>query len=218
MVMEKQEIMQGLYDAILSLDPEKAKEMAEKLVKSDIDPTEALEKKMSPAMEEIGRRFKIGELFLPELQLSAEVFRIAMNILQPKILASGGAMKNKGRVVIGTVKGDVHSIGKDLVATMIRTAGFEVYDIGVDVPAFTFLEEAQNKKADIIALSALLTTTMPMQQEVIEALKSEGLREKFRVIVGGGPVNQAWAQKIGADGYGENAAQAVDLVKELISV
>jgi len=216
--MEKQEILQGLYDAILSLDPEKAKEVAEKLVKSDIDPNEALEKKMSPAMEEIGRRFKIGELFLPELQLSAEVFRIAMDILQPKILASGGTMKNKGRVVIGTVKGDVHSIGKDLVATMLRTAGFEVHDIGVDVPAFTFLEEAQNKKADIIALSALLTTTMPMQQEVIEALKSEGLREKFRVLVGGGPVNQAWAQKIGADGYGENAAQAVDLAKKLISV
>ena len=124
--MEKQEILQGLYDAILALDPEKAKEVAERLVNSDIDPNEALEKKMSPAMEEIGRRFKTGELFLPELQLSAEVFRIAMDILQPKILASGGVMKSKGRVVIGTVKGDVHSIGKDLVATMLRTAGFEV--------------------------------------------------------------------------------------------
>jgi len=216
--MGKKEIVQGLYDAILSLDPEKAREVAEKLVKSDIDPNEALEKAMSPGMEEVGRRFKIGELFLPELQLSAEVFRVAMNILQPKILASGGAMKNKGRVVIGTVKGDIHSIGKDLVATMLRTAGFEVHDIGVDVSAFNFLEEAQNKKADIIALSALLTTTMPMQQEVIEALKSEGLREKFRVLVGGAPVNQAWAQKIGADGYGENAAQAVDLAKKLICV
>jgi corrinoid protein of di/trimethylamine methyltransferase len=216
--MEKQEILQGLYDAILSLDPEKAREVAEKLVNSDIDPSEALEKKMSPAMEEVGRRFKIGELFLPELQLSAEVFRIAMDILQPKILASGGTMKNKCRIVIGTVKGDVHSIGKDLVATMLRTAGFEVHDIGVDVSPFTFLEEARNKKADIIALSALLTTTMPMQQEVIEALKSEGLREKFRVLVGGGPVNQAWAQKIGADGYGENAAEAVDLAKKLIRV
>jgi corrinoid protein of di/trimethylamine methyltransferase len=214
--MEKQEILQGLYDAILSLEPAKAKEVAEKLVNSDIDPIEALEKKMSPAMEEIGRRFKAGELFLPELQISAEVFRVVMDVLQPKILASGRGIKSKGRIVIGTVKGDVHSIGKDLVATMLRTAGFEVFDVGVDIPAFTFLEEAQNKKADIIALSALLTTTMPMQQEVIEALKSEGLREKFRVIIGGGPVTQEWAQKIGADGYGENAAQAVDLAKNII--
>ena len=215
--MEKREILQGLYDAILDLDSAKAKEMAEILVHSDVDPNEAIENKMSPAMEEIGKKFNTGELFLPELQLSAEVFRVAMNIIQPKLLSSGRERKNKGRVIIGTVRGDVHSIGKDLVATMMKISGFEVFDLGVDVPTFTFLEEAQNKGVNLIALSALLTTTMPMQREVIEALKSEGLRNKFRVIVGGGPVNQEWAQNIGADGYGENAAQAVDLVKKLIT-
>lgn len=214
--MDKEEILQGLYNAILELDPVKTRELAEKLINCEVDLSEVIEKRMSPAMDEIGRRFKSGEMFLPELQLSAEVFRIAMGIIQPKLMALGQEIRSKGRVVIGTVRGDVHSIGKDLVSTMLKTAGFEVIDIGVDVPTFTFLEEAQNKGAHLIALSALLTTTMPMQREVIEALKSEGLRDKFRVIVGGGPVTPNWAQQIGADGYGENAAQAVDLANMLL--
>lgn len=197
------------------MDGAKAGEMAEKLIKSDIDIIEAIETGMSPAMEEIGRKFQSGELFLPELQLSAGVFQAAMHILQPKLSEAKEKLKTKGRVVMGTVKGDIHSIGKDLVCTMLQTAGFEVINLGVDIPTFTFLEEARRNEADIIGLSALLTTTIPQQREVIEALNSQGLRERFRVIVGGAPVTQEWANEIGADGYGENAAQAVELAKRL---
>ncbi|MBA7651278.1 Methionine synthase [subsurface metagenome] len=213
--MGKKEIMQGLYEAILSLDADKARGMAEELIKTDIDITEAIETRMSPAMEEIGRKFQTGEMFLPELALSADVFQAAMDILQPKLSEAKQKVKPKGRIVIGSVKGDIHSIGKDLVCTMLKTAGFEVVNLGVDIPTFTFLEEAQKNEVDIIGLSALMTTTMPQQREIIEALNSEGLRGKFQVIVGGGSVNQEWANKIGADGYGENAAQAVELAKRL---
>jgi len=211
----KKEIMQGLYEAILSLDADKARGMAEELIKTDIDITEAIETRMSPAMEEIGRKFQTGEMFLPELALSADVFQAAMDILQPKLSEAKQKVKPKGRIVMGSVKGDIHSIGKDLVCTMLKTAGFEVFNLGVDIPTFTFLEEAQKNEVDIIGLSALMTTTMPQQREIIEALNSEGLRGKFQVIVGGGSVNQEWANKIGADGYGESPAQAVELAKRL---
>ena len=213
--MGKKEIMQGLYEAILSLDADKARGMAEELIKTDIDITEAIETRMSPAMEEIGRKFQTGEMFLPELALSADVFQAAMDILQPKLSEAKQKVKPKGRIVMGSVKGDIHSIGKDLVCTMLKTAGFEVFNLGVDIPTFTFLEEAQKNEVDIIGLSALMTTTMPQQREIIEALNSEGLRGKFQVIVGGGSVNQEWANKIGADGYGESPAQAVELAKRL---
>ena len=164
---------------------------------------------------EIGKRFQSGEMFLPELQMSADVFQAAMEILQPKLLDAKVEIRPKGRVVIGTVKGDLHSIGKNLVATMLRTAGFEVTDLGVDIPTFTFLEQAEKANADIIALSALLTTTMPAQGEVIEALNDQGERDKFRILIGGAPVNQKWADEIGADAYGENAAEAVTLAERL---
>ena len=213
--MGKKEIIQGLHEAILSLDAAKARETAEELIKTDIDITEAIETGMSPAMEEIGRKFQSGEMFLPELQLSAYVFQAAMDILQPKLSEAKQKVKPRGRIVMGTVKGDIHSIGKDLVCTMLRVAGFEVINLGVDIPTFTFLEQAQRNEADIIGLSALLTTTIPQQREVIEALDSQGLRERFRVIVGGATVTQEWANEIGADGYGENAAEAVELAKRL---
>ena len=213
--MEKKEIIQGLHDAILSLDADKSREMASELIKTDIDITEAIQTGMSPAMEEIGKKFQEGEMFLPELALSADVFQAAMDILQPKLDETKKKIKAKGRVLMGTVKGDIHSIGKDLVCTMLKTAGFEVIDIGKDVPTFTFVEEAQKNEVDIIGLSALMTITIPQQREVIEALDSQGLRDKFRVIIGGGAVTQEWANKIGADGYGENAAQAVELAKRL---
>jgi len=213
--MGKKEIIQGLHEAILSLDAAKARETAEELIKTDIDIREVIEMGMSPAMEEIGRKFQSGEMFLPELQLSAYVFQAAMDILHPKLSEAKQKVKPRGRIVMGTVKGDIHSIGKDLVCTMLRVAGFEVINLGVDIPTFTFLEQAQRNEADIIGLSALLTTTIPQQREVIEALDSQGLRERFRVIVGGATVTQEWANEIGADGYGENAAEAVELAKRL---
>ncbi len=213
--MEKEKIMQGLYDGILSLDEAKAKEMAKELIETDIDIIAAIETRMSPALEEIGRKFQYGELFLPELALSADIFQVAMDILQPKLSESNQKVKPKGRIVMGVVRGDIHSIGKDLVCTMLRASGFEVVNLGIDILTFTFLEEALKNKADIIGLSSLMTTTMLQQQEVIEALKSEGYREKFRVIVGGGAVTQEWADQIGADGYAEDAARAVELSKRL---
>jgi corrinoid protein of di/trimethylamine methyltransferase len=216
--MDAKEIKQGIYDAIIELDDAKIVMMANTVLDSELDLIEVIEQAMSPAMEEIGRRFQSGDMFLPELMMSAEVYEAAMNILRPKMLETGKNMKPIGKVVIGSVKGDIHSIGKGLVATMLKTAGLEVLDLGVDVPTFTFVEQAEKMGADIIALSALLTTTMPSQREVIEALEGEGIRDKFKVIVGGAPVSKEWAETIGADGYGENAAQAVQLSKELCKV
>jgi corrinoid protein of di/trimethylamine methyltransferase len=216
--MDGKEIKQGIYDAIIELDDAKIVVMANAVLDSELDLIEVIEQAMSPAMEEIGRRFQSGDMFLPELMMSAEVYEAAMNILRPKMLETGKNMKPIGKVVIGSVKGDIHSIGKGLVATMLKTAGLEVLDLGVDVPTFTFVEQAEKMGADIIALSALLTTTMPSQREVIEALEGEGIRDKFKVIVGGAPVSKEWAETIGADGYGENAAQAVQLSKELCKV
>ena len=213
--MEKREIMQGMYNGIIDLDKAKAVEMADAVINENIDINEVIRQYMSPAMDEIGKRFQSGEMFLPELQMSADVFGAAMDILQPKLLETKANVKPKGRVVIGTVKGDMHSIGKDLVATILKIGGFEVTDLGVDVPTFTFLEQAEKANADIIALSALLTTTMPAQREIIDALKDQGERDKFRIMIGGAPVNQGWADKIGADAYGDNAAQAVKLAEKL---
>lgn len=216
--MDAKEIKQGIYDAIIELDDAKIVVMANTVLDSELDLIEVIEQAMSPAMEEIGRRFQSGDMFLPELMMSAEVYEAAMNILRPKMMETGKNMKPIGKVVIGSVKGDIHSIGKGLVATMLKTAGLEVLDLGVDIPTFTFVEQAEKMGADIIALSALLTTTMPAQREVIEALEGEGIRDKFKVIVGGAPVSREWAETIGADGYGENAAQAVQLSKELCKV
>jgi corrinoid protein of di/trimethylamine methyltransferase len=189
--------------------------MVNAVINENLDIKEIIDNSMTPALHVVGEKFQSGEMFLPELQLAADAFTAAMDMLQPKILTSKTDLKPKGRVIIGTVKGDLHSIGKDLVATMLTTAGFNVVDLGVDVSTFAFLDEAEKEKTNIIALSALLTTTMTSQREVIEALKDQGLREKYKVIIGGAPVNEAWANEIGADAYGENAAQAVTLANKL---
>jgi corrinoid protein of di/trimethylamine methyltransferase len=213
--MEKEEIMQGMYNGILSLDKSEALKMADAVINEDLDINEIVNQSMSPAMDEVGKRFQSGEMFLPELQKAADVFSAAMDIIRPKLLETKSEMRPKGIVVIGTVKGDLHSIGKDLVATMLNVAGFKVTNLGVDIATFTFLEGAEKVNADVIALSALLTTTMPAQGEVIEALTTQGVREKYKVIVGGAPVDQEWADKIGADAYGKDAAKAVELVEKL---
>jgi corrinoid protein of di/trimethylamine methyltransferase len=213
--MEKKEIVEGMYNGILGLDKSEALKMADAVINEDLDINEIVDQSMSSAMDEVGKRFQSGEMFLPELQKAADVFSAAMDIIRPKLLETKSDMQPKGNVVIGTVKGDLHSIGKDLVATMLNVAGFKVTNLGVDIATFTFLEEAEKVNADVIALSALLTTTMPAQVEVIEALNSQGVREKYKVIVGGAPVDQEWAGKIGADAYGKDAAKAVELVEKL---
>jgi len=215
--MEKQEIVQGLYMGILAFDKTTTLKMVQAAIDQDLDIHEIIQQAMTPAIVEVGKRFEAGKLYLPELQLSADVFSTAMDVLRPKLLESKINLQPKGRVVIGTVKGDVHSIGKDLVGTMLKVGGFEVIDLGVDVPSFTFLEQAEKTKANVIALSALLTTTMPAQREVIEALIEQKMRNKFKVIVGGAPIDQKWADKIGADAYGENAIEALRLADTLVA-
>lgn len=215
--MEKQEIVQGLYMGILTFDKTTTLKMVQAAIDQDLDIPEVIQQAMTPAIVEVGKRFEAGKLYLPELQLSADTFATAMEVLRPKLLESKINLQPKGRVVIGTVKGDIHSIGKDLVATMLKVGGFEVTDLGVDVPTFTFLEQAEKTKANVIALSALLTTTMPAQREVIEALTEQKMRNKFKVIVGGAPIDQKWADKIRADAYGENAIEALRLADTLVA-
>jgi len=215
--MEKEQILENLATAILEGDQDKARENAEAALASQMDPLEAVDEGLSKGMAVVGERFESGEAYLPDLLIAAEVFKAAMEILRPEIEAQKKQMVKKGTVLVGTVKGDMHNIGKNIVATVLEINGFEVVDIGVDNPALKFIEEAGKAKADVIALSSLMTTTMPAQREVIETLEEMNLRDKHFVIVGGGPVNQEWADEIGADGYGESAIRAVALVKKLLS-
>ncbi len=215
--MTKEEIFDRLSFSIVKADKEMARETAQEVITQKIDPIEAIEKGLSKGMDIIGERFSKMEAFLPELMMAAQTFDTAMEILEPEIAAQKKEVITRGTIVMGTVKGDVHSIGRDIVVTMLRTGGFEVHDLGVDVSSLSFVEAAQKNQADVIALSSLMTTTMPGQREVIEVLKEMGLRDRYCVIIGGGPVNQQWADQIGADGYGETAADAVLLARDLLA-
>ncbi len=215
--MTKEEIFDRLSFSIVKADKEMAKEAAQEIIKQKIDPIEAIEKGLSKGMDIIGERFSKMEAFLPELIMAAQTFDTAMEILGSEIAAQKREVPKAGTILIGTVKGDVHNIGKNIVTTVLKTGGFDVHDLGADVSPLAFVEAAQKNQADIIALSSLMTTTMPGQKEVIEVLKEMGLRDRYRVIVGGGPVNQQWADQIGADGYGETAADAVLLARELLA-
>ena len=171
---------------------------------------------LTQGLEEIGDLFSREELYIPELVLSGQIFDTVMKKLSPNISAKDAAKERKGKVVIGTVKGDLHDLGKNLVTNMIRTSGFEVIDIGKDVPTEKFIETVIDNKPDVLGLSSLLTTTMMMQAEVIEALKTENLRDDLKIIVGGAPTKKEWAEEIGADAYGSDAIDAVRIVKRLI--
>jgi len=215
--MEKKEIFEKLSNAIVRGDQEGVKGIAKEALDLKIDPLEAVEKGLSHGMKIIGDKFEKGEIFLPEMLIAADAFNGAMEVLKPAIESRGEKFKKAGKILIGTVKGDVHSIGKNIVSTVLETNGFEVVDVGVDVQSLAIIEEAQKLKADAIALSALMTTSMPGQKEVIDILNEMGLRKDFFVIVGGGPVNAEWAEEIGADGYGDTAFDAVNIVNKLIS-
>ncbi len=215
--MGREEIFEDLFRAIVDLDEDKGREAANKLVKEKLDPLEGIEKGLFRGMNEIGDRFEKLEIYLPELIMAGDVFNAAVEILGPEILARGKSIEKKGTVVIGTAKGDIHEIGKDIVAMLLKTAGFEVHNIGKDVPISTFLQEAEKVKADIIGVSSLLTTTMLGQKDLIDILKAAGIRDEYIVMVGGGPVTQSWADKIGADGYGKTAKDAVSVALELMS-
>lgn len=214
--MAREQVLRGIYDALVDLDSARALEMVDTALGEELDVLEVVNQAMSPAMGEVGRRFQQGEMFLPELQLCADAYEAAMARLRPRLVEARETVPTAGTVVLGTVRGDIHTIGKNLVATMLQTAGFEVHDLGADVPPLEFVEQAERRGADIIALSALLTTTMNSQKDVIEAITQEGLRGRYRVIVGGAPVSRDWAEEIQADGYGADAIQAVELCRGLL--
>jgi corrinoid protein of di/trimethylamine methyltransferase len=214
--MKKEEIFKNLFDAVVEINIQKGKDASTQLIKENYDPLEGIENGLSKGMEAIGEKFNKLEIYLPELMMAAKVFNSAMTILKPHISSDSKSTK-KGTVLIGTVKGDIHQIGKDLVAMLLETGGFDVHNIGEDVSTSTFIEEAGRVDADIIALSSLLTTTMASQKDLIDILKEIGQREKYLVMIGGAPTSQKWADEIGADIYGENAEKAVSLASEFMS-
>ena len=215
--MDKNTIFMNLETAIVDGDEDKAKENASEALKAKIDPLEVVEKGLSKGLAVVGARFEKGEAYLPELMMAGDTFNAAMEILRPEMEAQKKEITKAGTVLLGTVKGDVHDSGKNIVATVLETHGFTVVDLGVDVPILNFVEQAEKVGADVIALSSLMTSTMPEQRNVIETLKQRNVREKYAVIVGGGPVTADWANEIGADGYGQTAMDAVALVRKVIS-
>jgi corrinoid protein of di/trimethylamine methyltransferase len=202
-----------LYDAILSGNAKKAEEVTKAVLAAKFDPTELVQKYMIPAMDEVGKRFECNEYFVPELLIAARAMKTALELITPYLAEAGS--EPAGRVVIGTVQGDLHDIGKNLVASMLEGGGFKVVDLGVDVSPEKFVEAAQEKDGTIVALSALLTTTMTMMKKVIEALQKAGIRSKTKVMIGGAPITQQYADEIGADGYSDNASTAVALARKL---
>jgi 5-methyltetrahydrofolate--homocysteine methyltransferase len=204
-----------LYEAILAGNAKKAEETTRTALAAKADPSELLGKAMIPAMDEVGKRFECNEYFVPELLIAARAMKASLAVLAPAMAKAG--TKAAGRVVIGTVKGDLHDIGKNLVASMLEGGGFEVVDLGVDVAPEKFVEAVQEHAGSIVALSALLTTTMTMMKTVIEKLEAAGLRDKTRVMIGGAPITQQYADQIGADGYSDNASAAVALARKLVA-
>jgi corrinoid protein of di/trimethylamine methyltransferase len=215
--MDQNEILKNLSIAIIEGDEDKAKEYAHEVLHNQMDPLKAVEQGLSKGMMVLGERFEKGDIFLPDLLIAADAFNSAIEILRPAMEVQKKQVAKEGTVLIGTVNGDVHGIGKNIVAIVLEANGFGVVDIGVDNPSLKFIEEAQKVKADVIGLSSLMTTTMPAQKEVIDILKEMNLRKKYFVIVGGGPVTKEWADKIGADGYAGSAFQAIEVIKRLLS-
>ena len=203
-----------IYKAVLDGNTREVRVGVEAALKEKITADEIMQNGPIAAMKEVGRLFEEGEFFVPEMLISARAMQSALVLLKPFLAASGA--KAAGRVAIGTVQGDLHDIGKNLVGMMLEGAGFEVIDLGTDVQPENFVDAVETKHADIIALSALLTTTMPKMQETIDALKAASLRDKVKVIIGGAPVTETYAQQIGADGYGPDASAASRLATKLM--
>lgn len=207
--------LDNLYQAVLTGNLPQTVEITQEAIIDQIQPGEIINKYMIPAMNEIGRRFENGDAFVPELLLAARAMKGALELLKP--LMNGESSMSLGKIVIGTVKGDLHDIGKNLVASMLEGCGFEVINLGIDVSDEMFVSAVKEHNAQIVCLSALLTTTMNQMQSVIEALKSAGIREQVKVMVGGAPVSEQFAMQIGADGFSSNANSAVYKAKELLN-
>jgi len=210
------DLFESMKQSIIDGDPDRAREVSQRSIAEGIDPLEAIHQGFLPGLNVVGEQFEQGEMFLPDLVLAGEAMKAATAILEPEIRRVGKKREMLGRVILGTVNGDIHEIGKMLVGTMLSASGFEVIDLGVDVPLEMFALKAKELDADIVGVSALLTTTMTGQKDVIEALEHHGLRRRVKVMIGGAPVTQSWADEIGADGYGKDAQAAVALAKTLL--
>lgn len=206
----------AMQQSVIDGAPERAAELASLALRDGIAPLDAINQGYIPGMQQVGEQFGLRQMFLPDMMASAEAMKAAMNVLETELTKDGSERPYLGTVVLGTVKGDIHEIGKALVGTLLQANGFKVIDLGVDVSGEKFAATVREMNADIVGCSALLTTTMKNQKSVIEALDSRGLRPAVKVIIGGAPVTRQWAQEIGADGYSKDAVSAVELVKSLL--
>ncbi|HEX5612208.1 MAG TPA: corrinoid protein [Burkholderiales bacterium] len=212
---EREEILNGLADSVWKLDPAMATQFAQRAIDTGMDAYEAINDGLAKGMMVVSGKFDRREYFVPELLRAAKAMNTGIDLLKPYLKVD--ATTHKGTVVIATVKGDIHQIGKNLVALMLRTAGFTVHDLGVNCPAEKYLGKAKEENADIIGMSALMTTTMLYMETVTRELEQQGMRERIRVMVGGAPVSEAFAKKVGADRYASHAAMAVQVAKELVA-
>ena len=209
------ELIEKIAASIVDGDPDLTVALTKEALEAGAEPLAIIDGALVPGMRIVGEKFSCGDYFLPNLIVSGNGMKQAMQLLEPELRSRQQTMQSPGRVVIGTVQGDIHEIGKSLVATMLAANGFIVHDLGVDVPVDRFVDTVRETRAGLVGLSSLLTTTMVMQKKVIEALKAAGLRTYVKVLVGGAPVSRKWADEIGADGYAEDAIDAVELARRL---
>jgi corrinoid protein of di/trimethylamine methyltransferase len=210
------ELFKAMAQSIIDGESEIAEQLARQAIEAGIDPLDAINQGFVVGVNYVGNEFSCGNAFLPELVMAGEAMKVAVNTLEPEMNRRGSVREVLGKVVLGTIQGDIHDIGKTLVGTMLSAAGFQVYDLGVDVPVVKLVEKAREVNADIIGVSALLTTTMVRQRDVVEALEDLGLRSQVKVMVGGAPVTGEWVKEIGADGYSEDAIGAVQVARRLV--
>lgn len=215
--MSENDIFNKLAQAVIEGEPEEAEALANSALAEGLDPLECINKGLTVGMEKVGELFASGEYFLPDLIIGGDAMKAALSILEPALLDTQ-KRETLGRVVLGTVEGDLHEIGKTLVGTMLTANGFEVTDIGIDQPASEFVAAVEETKAVLVGASALLTTTMLQQRKVVEELRAAGFGDDVKVLIGGAPVTQSWADEIGADGYAEDAISAVSVAKQLVGV
>lgn len=214
--MEKDKLLEEMRTAVIEGEIEEGEALARRALEAGLDPLECIENGFVAGINKVGALYEEGDMFLPELVAAGEVMKEALAVLEPELLKSKQSRTILGKVIIGSVAHDIHDIGKDIVASMLTASGFEVHNLGIDVPGDTFVARVRELKPDIIGMSALLTTTMPEQKNVIEILEEEGLRKGVKVMVGGAPVNKEWAEAIGADGFAEDAVEAVKVAKTLV--
>jgi 5-methyltetrahydrofolate--homocysteine methyltransferase len=205
-----------LRDAIVAIDADKAREVAQRGIDDGLDPLDIINEGVRSALDLMGERFALGDIFVPEIVLGAKAADAALEVLEPELLRRGSSTEKLGKVLMATVKGDIHDIGKNIVTLLMKAADLEVVDIGADKAGEEILAAAKEHKVDVIGLSALLTTTMPRMKEMLELLQESGVRDQYKVIVGGAPVTQEFADAVGADGYGADATSGVDVTKKLL--